>query len=63
MAAKAYPTPYANPPVTNEVFSEPLNVWTSLFFVWFLFPYIAPKIHGTPSFSPISSFAPNWVPD
>lgn len=33
MAAKAYPIPYVTSPVTNEVFSEPLSVWTSLFFV------------------------------
>ena len=63
MAAKASPTPYVTSPITNEVFSEHLNVWTSLFFVWFLFPYIVTKIHGTPWFSPLRSFAPNWVPD
>ena len=63
MSAKAYPTPYVTSPDTNEVFSEPLNVWTSLFFVWFLVLYIAPKTHGTPLFSPLRSFAPSWVPD
>jgi len=32
MASKAYPTPYITSPVTNEVFSEPFNVLTSIFF-------------------------------
>jgi hypothetical protein len=63
MAAKAYPTPYVTSPVTNEVFSEPLSVLTSILFVWFFFPYIAPKMHGIPWFSPFRSFAPSWVPD